>query len=352
MGRTGAVTPVANLEPVQLGGTVVKRATLVNQDQIEALDIRVGDSVYVEKGGEIIPKITGVNLSLRPAGSVVPAFPAVCPDCGTPLLRQEGEAKWFCPNQDGCPMQIKGRILHFIGRKAMNVLAGEASVEQFYNAGLVRTPADLYDINKYQLMSLEGWQDRSAQRFLDSLAASVDVPFERVLFALGIRFVGETTARDLARHFGDIDSLAAASVEDLLEVAEVGDVIARSVYDYMHNPAHQEEITRLKAKGLRLSGAGAAESLSDSLVGKTVVVSGNFSVSRDAIKQLIVSHGGKCASSVSGSTSFLLAGTKPGPEKLRKCQQLGIPVRSEEEFRRMLPEDAGSAVEPDQLTLF
>ncbi|MBO4671894.1 MAG: NAD-dependent DNA ligase LigA [Bacteroidales bacterium] len=352
VGRTGAVTPVANLDPVQLGGTVVKRATLVNQDQIEALDIRVGDSVYVEKGGEIIPKITGVNLSLRPSEAVPPAFPSVCPDCGTPLLRQEGEAKWFCPNQDGCPMQIKGRILHFIGRKAMNVLAGEASVDQFYTAGRVRTPADLYDINKYQLMSLEGWQDRSAQRFLDSLAGTVEVPFERVLFALGIRFVGETTARDLARHFGDIDSLAAASREDLLEVAEVGDVIAGSVYDYMHKPEHLEEIARLKAKGLQFSGAGAAESVSDSLAGKTVVISGNFSISRDAMKELIVSHGGKCASSVSGSTSFLLAGTKPGPEKIRKCAQLGIPVKSEEEFRKMLPDAAGSAEEPEELTLF
>ena len=352
VGRTGAVTPVANLSPVQLGGTTVKRATLVNEDQIAALDIRVGDSVYVEKGGEIIPKITGVNLALRPAGAVPPAFPECCPDCGTPLVKQEGEAKWFCPNRGGCPTQIKGRILHFMGRKAMNILAGDATVDQFYAAGLVRTPADLYGINKYQLMSLEGWQDKSAQRFLDSLAQTREVPFERVLFALGIRFVGETTARDIARHFGDIDSIAAASLEQLLEIAEVGDVIAGSVYDYMHTPANLEEISRLKAQGLRFSTESGQASLSDALAGKTIVVSGNFSISRDAVKELILSHGGKCASSVSGSTTFLLAGTKPGPEKIRKCSQLGIPVMSEAEFRAMLPGGAAAEPEVQELTLF
>ena len=351
VGRTGAVTPVANLEPVQLGGTVVKRATLVNEDQIAALDIRVGDHVYVEKGGEIIPKITGVNLALRPEGSVPPAFPEKCPDCGTTLVKQEGEAKWFCPNQDGCPTQIKGRIVHFLGRKAMNILAGDATVDQFYAAGLVRTPSDLFKISKYQLMSLEGWQDRAAQRFLDSLEKCREVPFERVLFALGIRFVGESTARDIARHFGDIDSIAAATKEQLLEVEEVGDVIAASVYDYMHSDAHLVEIARLKAAGLRFSVGQRAQAASEALAGKTIVVSGNFSISRDAMKELILSHGGKCAGSVSGSTSFLLAGSKPGPEKLRKCSQLGIPVVSEEEFREMIP---ASKTENDfeELTLF
>ena len=352
VGRTGAVTPVANLEPVLLGGTVVKRATLVNEDQIAALDIRVGDSVYVEKGGEIIPKITGVNLALRPADSVPPEFPKLCPDCGTPLVKQTGEAKWFCPNRDGCPTQIKGRILHFVSRKAMNILAGEATVEQFYTASLVREPADLYHISKYQLLSLEGWQDRSAQRFLDSLAQAREVPFERVLFALGIRFVGESTARDIARHFGSIDNIAAASREELLEVAEVGDVIASSVYDYMHSEAHLQEIERLKAAGLRFSAEAEAQAASDALSGKTIVISGNFSISRDAMKELIVSHGGKCASSVSGSTSFLLAGSKPGPEKLRKCAQLGIDIFSEEEFRRLLPEGMPKAEELKELTLF
>ena len=351
VGRTGAVTPVANLAPVQLGGTTVKRATLVNADQMASLDVRVGDFVYVEKGGEIIPKITGVNLALRPQDAVPPAFPELCPDCGTPLRRAEGEAKWFCPNQDGCPTQIKSRILHFLGRKAMNVLAGEATVDQFYAAGLVRTPSDLYNINKYQLLSLEGWQERSAQKFLDSLDATKNVPFERVLFALGIRFVGETTARDIARHFGSIDNLAAATLEQLSEVAEVGDVIAGSVYGFLHNPAHLEEIGRLKAAGLQFSTNGSSAPVSAALEGKTIVVSGNFSVSRDEIKALIVAHGGKCASSVSGSTSFLLAGTKPGPEKIRKCASLGIPVIDEESFRSMIPGSAGPAVQT-QLSLF
>ncbi len=352
VGRTGAVTPVANLGPVQLGGTTVRRATLVNADQIASLDIRLGDSVYVEKGGEIIPKITGVNLALRPAGAVPPEFPRCCPDCGTPLVKQEGEAKWFCPNTDGCPTQIKGRIVHFIGRKAMNVLAGDATVDQFYATGLVRRPSDLYAISKYQLMSLEGWQDRAAQRFLDSLAKTRKVPFERVLFALGIRFVGETTARDIARHFGDIDSIAAASREQLLEVAEVGDVIAGSVFDYMHKEENLEEIARLKEAGLQFSTNGGGEAASDALAGKTIVISGNFSISRDDMKALIMNHGGKCSGSVSGSTSFLLAGSKPGPEKLRKCSQLGIPVVSEEEFRAMLPGAAAAAEEVEELTLF
>ncbi|MBR4809703.1 MAG: NAD-dependent DNA ligase LigA [Bacteroidales bacterium] len=352
VGRTGAVTPVANLSPVQLGGTTVKRATLVNADQMESLDIRVGDFVYVEKGGEIIPKITGVNLSRRPAGLPRPAFPELCPDCGTPLRRAEGEAKWFCPNSDGCPTQIKSRILHFMGRRAMNVLAGESTVEQFYAAGLVRTPADLYRINKYQLLSLEGWQDRAAQRFLDSLAATRSVPFERVLFALGIRFVGETTARDIARHFGSIDAIAAASEEDLLAVGEVGEVIARSVYEYMHRPGHLEEIERLRAAGLQFSTSASAGNASEALAGKTIVISGNFSISRDEMKELIASHGGKCTSGVTGSTSFLLAGTKPGPEKIRKCSQLGIPVVSEEEFRKMIPAAESPAAQETQLSLF
>lgn len=351
VGRTGAVTPVANLSPVQLGGTTVKRATLVNEDQIAALDIRVGDSVYVEKGGEIIPKITGVNLALRPSGAVPPSFPERCPDCGTPLVKQEGEAKWFCPNRDGCPTQIKGRILHFLGRRAMNILAGEATVDQFYDAGLVRKPSDLYFINKYQLLSLEGWQDRSAQRFLDSLAQTRQVPFERVLFALGIRFVGESTARDIARHFGSIDAIASAGMEQLLEVAEVGDVIAGSVYDYMHQESNISEINRLKEVGLRFTVDAAKAALSDALSGKTIVISGNFSISRDAMKELIASHGGKCASGVSGSTSFLLSGSKPGPEKLAKCSKLGIPVLSEQEFRELIP--SGSQQQDNQqLTLF
>ncbi len=354
VGRTGAVTPVANLDPVQLGGTVVKRATLNNAEQMLQMDIRVGDWVLVEKGGEIIPKITGIDFSRRQKDAPVPEFPKVCPDCGTPLVRAEDEAKWFCPNSDGCPMQIKGRMLHFVSRKAMNILAGEATIEQFYDSGLALSPADLYKISKLQLVSLEGWQDKSAQNFVDSVAASREVPFGRVLFALGIRYVGESTAKSLARHFGDIDSLTAASREQLLEVEDVGDVIAGSVYDFLHNQIHIKEIERLREAGLRFGGETAGAALSESLKGMTVVVSGNFSLSRDRIKEIIAEHGGKAASSVSRSTSFLLAGTKPGPEKLKKCTELGIEIKSEEEFFAMLPAGArgGTQETVNELSLF
>lgn len=338
VGRTGAVTPVANLDPVPLSGTTVQRATLNNQDWMSQLDVRVGDFVYVEKGGEIIPKITGVDLSKRPAFTMPEKFPALCPDCGTPLVKEEGEAKWFCPNSDFCPQQIKGKILHFLSRKAMNVIAGEATVDQMFNLGLVRTPADLYDLSLRQLMLLEGWKEKSAARFLDSLKESSRVEFERVLFALGIRFVGETTARELARHFGDIDSLKAATREQLLEVQDVGEVIADSIIDYFSSPSHLEEIERLKAHGLQFSVEAQKDKLSDSLEGKTIVISGNFSVSRDDMKELITLHGGRNSGSVSAKTSFLLAGSKPGPEKLRKCEQLGVPVLSEEAFRALLPD--------------
>ena len=353
VGRTGAVTPVANLSPVQLSGTVVKRATLNNADQMALMDIRVGDFVFVEKGGEIIPKITGVDLDRRPAGSQAPVFPEFCPDCGARLVKAEDEAKWFCPNRDLCPTQAKGRIIHFMSRKAMNILAGEATVEQFYEAGLVKTPADLYDLNKYQIVALEGWQDKSAQKFLDSLKASLKVPFERTLFALGIRYVGETTAKAVARHFGDIDAIKDASVEQLLEVGDVGDVIAGSIYDFMHDEDKQQEIFRLRAHGLQFESGEQVTSLSDALEGKTIVISGNFSISRDAMKELIVRHGGKCSSSVSGKTSFLLAGSKPGPEKISKCGELNIPIFSEEMFMALLP---GSSEKEDnediQLSLF
>lgn len=352
VGRTGAVTPVANLDPVQLSGTVVRRATLNNADMMEQLDIRIGDYVFVEKGGEIIPKITGVDLSKREEGTARPVFPDVCPDCGTPLVRSEDEAKWFCPNQDGCPMQIKGRLLHFTGRKAMDILAGEVTVEQLYNLGLAKRPSDLYGLNKWQLTSLDGWKERSAQRFLDSLEASKKVPFERVLFALGIRYVGEATAKVLARHFGDMDRIASASKEELLMLADIGEVTAGSVYDFMHDPVQLEELARLKAAGLQFSGAPAAAALSSALEGKTIVISGNFSISRDAMKELIAAHGGKAGSSVSGRTAFLLAGTKPGPEKLRQCEKLGIPVVSEDEFMKMLPDAPAGHESVTELTLF
>ena len=352
VGRTGAVTPVANLEPVQLSGTVVRRATLNNADMMAELDIRDGDWVFVEKGGEIIPKITGVDLSRRKAGAERPEFPANCPDCGTPLVRSEDGARWFCPNQDGCPMQIKGRLLHFTSRRAMDILAGEVTVEQLYDRGLARNPSDLYKLNKWQLTSLDGWKDRSAQRFLNSLEASKKVPFERVLFAMGIRYVGEATARSVARHFGSIDKIAAAGVEDLLKVDDIGEVIASSIFNFMHDPVQTEEIARLRAAGLQFSTEGAKAALSSALEGKTIVISGNFSISRDAMKELIAAHGGKAGSSVSGKTSFLLAGTKPGPEKLRQCEKLGIPVISEEDFRKMLPEDGSAAGTVTELSLF
>lgn len=342
VGRTGAVTPVANLEPVFLSGTIVKRATLVNEDQMRMLDIHEGDSVYVEKGGEIIPKITAVEPSRRLPGARIPEFPAVCPDCGTPLVKNEGEAKWFCPNTDGCPTQIKGKLEHFVSRKAMNILCGEATVEQLYNLDLVRTPADFYELNKRQLMLLDGWKDRSAERFLDSVGDSLKVPFERVLFAIGIRYVGETTARDIARHFGDIDAVSAASKEDLLAVKDVGDVIAESVFQYFRNPAHSEEISRLKAAGLRFS-IEKTDAASEALAGKSIVISGNFSISRDEMKALIEKHGGKNTSSVSAKTSYLLAGEKPGPEKIRKAGELGVRVISEQEFFSMIPDAAAAA---------
>ena len=337
VGRTGAVTPVANLSPVQLSGTVVKRATLNNEDMMAQMDIRVGDYVYVEKGGEIIPKITGVELSRRPEASRAPEFPKVCPDCGTPLVKEEGEAKYFCPNIDGCPTQIKGKMLHFLGRKAMNILAGEATVEQLYSLDLARTPADLYDLGKDDLLQLEGWKERSAERFLDSLKDSRKVGFEHVLFAIGIRYVGETTAKSVARYFGNIDRIASATKEELLAVPDIGDVIADSIFNYFRDERHLIEIQRLKAAGLKFSIDEPAENLSAALAGKTIVISGNFSISRDEMKALIEKNGGKNSSSLSSKTTYLLAGTKPGPEKMKKAADIGIEVIDEETFMRMLP---------------
>lgn len=340
VGRTGAVTPVANLDPVQLSGTVVKRATLNNADMMAQMDIRVGDFVYVEKGGEIIPKITGVELSKRGKDTKKPDFPTVCPDCGSTLVKEDDEAKWFCPNIEGCPTQIKGRLLHFLSRKAMNVIAGDATVDQLYNLGLVRTPADFYDLKKSDLLHLEGWKERSAQRFLDSLKNSLKVSFDHVLFALGIRYVGESTAKEIAQHFGNIDNIEKADVTQLLEVQDVGEVIAESVYNFFQNEKHRLEIQRLKADGLKMSMEAPAQNLSAALTGKTIVISGNFSISRDEMKELIALHGGKNSGSLSGKTSYLLAGSKPGPEKMKKAEQLGIPVINEEEFRSMLPDGA------------
>ncbi len=339
VGRTGAVTPVANLSPVHLSGTMVRRATLNNADQMALLDIRIGDYVYVEKGGEIIPKIVEVEKKKRPADAVKPVFPSVCPDCGTVLKKEEDEARWFCPNYDGCPTQIKGRILHFLSRKAMNVKAGEATVNQLYELGLARTAADLYDLGKQDLLRIDGWKDKSADNFLESLSKTRDVPFPRVLFALGIRYVGETTAKTVAEYFGDIDSIISADKERLREIPDVGDVVACSVYDYFRNENHLNEIERLKAAGLQFSMAGRTK-FSDALEGKSIVITGNFSVPRDEMKRIIEDNGGRNSSSVSGKTDFLLAGSKPGPEKTKKAAALGVKTISEQEFRSMLPAGA------------
>ena len=336
VGRTGAVTPVANLEPVQLSGTVVKRASLHNADQMQILDIHIGDYVYVEKGGEIIPKITGVELSQRGSDVTMPEFPEYCPDCGTRLIRDEQEAKSFCPNQSGCPTQIKGRLVHFLSRKAMNVIAGDATIEQMYNKALVWNPADFYELQKEHLLTLEGWKEKSAERFLKSIEDSKNVPFERVLFALGIRYVGETTAKAVAKAFGNIDAIIKATEEELLNVDDVGQVIAESIYGFFRDEINLETVDRLKAAGLKFETDTKDEKVSDVLNGKTIVISGNFSVSRDEIKALIVSHGGKNSGSISSRTSFLLAGEKPGPEKIKKAEAIGTPIISEEEFRKMI----------------
>ena len=344
VGRTGAVTPVANLEPVLLSGTMVKRATLVNEDQIRSLDIHEGDWVYVEKGGEIIPKITGVEESKREPGAKEPQFPKVCPDCGTPLVKPEGEARWFCPNTAGCPTQIKGRILHFLSRKAMNILAGEATVEQLYNLNLVHSPADLYALTGTQLLQLEGWKEKSVQRFLKSLQESRKVPFERVLFAIGIRYVGETTARDIARHFGSIDAIKLATREELLAVPDVGEVIADSVLSFMQADTNLREIERLYDAGLQMAVGAKAAQASDALSGKTIVISGNFSISRDDMKALIEANGGKNGSSVSSKTSYLLAGSKPGPEKVKKANELGIQIIDEKFLYDLIGSPDGTGV--------
>lgn len=349
VGRTGAVTPVANLEPVQLSGTVVKRASLHNSEQMQLLDIRIGDYVYVEKGGEIIPKITAVELSQRSADVILPHFPEKCPDCGSILIKDEQEAKSFCPNQTGCPTQIKGRLVHFLSRKAMNVIAGDATVEQMYNQSLVWNVADFYELKKEHLLMLEGWKDRAAERFLKSIEDSRKVPFERVLYALGIRYVGESTAKSVARHFGNIDAIAAASVEDLLKVDDVGQVIAESIHDFFAFEDNKVIITRLKDAGLRFETEENLKAESDSLAGMTIVVSGNFSVSRDEIKGLIAAHGGKSSGSISGKTTYLLAGEKAGPEKLKKAEALGVKIIGEDEFRNMIEEVSSPVVEEGTL---
>lgn len=341
VGRTGAITPVANLEPVLLAGTIVKRASLHNADIIEGLDLHLGDQVYVEKGGEIIPKIVGVNTEARTAGlGEKVSFIKTCPECGTPLVRPEGEAAHYCPNDIGCPPQIKGRIEHFVTRKAMNINIGPETIEDLYEAGLVKDSADLYTLRISDLLRLERWAEKSAQNLMESLAASKQVPFERVLYALGIRYVGETVAKRLALSFHSIEALEQASFESLIAVDEIGERIAQSVRAYLADGRNQAIVKRLQEQGLqmRLSEERLANQ-SDKLKGLTIVISGTFTKhSRDEYKAMIEQHGGKNSGSVSGKTNYILAGENMGPAKLEKAAKLGVRIIHEEEFLSMLNE--------------
>lgn len=338
VGRTGQITPVANMEPVLLAGTTVKRATLNNEDFIRQLDLHEGDYVYVEKGGEIIPKIVGVDKDAREPGIQPVQFIERCPECGTPLIRYDGEAAHYCPNDAGCPPQIKGRIEHFISRKAMNIDSlGPETVDEYYRRGLVKNIADLYEIDVQQING-DGSREKSARKIVQGIADSRNVPFERVVFALGIRFVGETSAKLLARHFKTMDALANAAVDDLMQVEGVGEVIARSVIAYFHNPVNLEIVDRLRGYGVRMqldeeqmAGGG------DKLSGLSVVISGVFRRhSRDEYKAIIERNGGKNVGSISSKTSFILAGENMGPSKLQKAEKLGIRIVSEDEFLEML----------------
>jgi len=341
VGRTGAVTPVANLEPVRLAGTQVKRASLHNADIIASLDLHLGDQVFVEKGGEIIPKIVGVDKSQRHPMAQPVTFMTHCPECGATLIRREGEAAHYCPNEPGCPPQIKGKIEHFIHRKAMNIDGlGSETVELLYNEGLIHNVADLYELQAEQIIPLERMGAKSAERILISLENSKSVPFQRVLFALGIRYVGETVAKNLAIAAANIDRLKSMTFEELVAINEIGDRIAASIIDYFSNPVHHEIINRLRRYGLRFETEAQENFLkSDKLSGKSIVISGTFiHHSRDELKQLIEQHGGKNAGSISKQTTFVLAGDNMGPSKLEKANKLKIPVISEEDFMKMIGE--------------
>lgn len=340
VGRTGAITPVANLDPVQLSGTVVKRASLHNADIIESLDLHIGDMVYVEKGGEIIPKITGVDTDARGIllGEKV-KFITRCPECGTPLVRFEGEAAHYCPNETACPPQIKGKIEHFISRRAMNIDGlGPETVDMFYRLGLIKDVADLYRLTVDNIKDLDRMGQKSAENIVNGIAASRSVPFERVLFALGIRFVGETVAKKIARSFKSIDEVEQASLETLMSVDEIGEKIAQSIVSYFGNPLNRNLVERLKEAGLQFS--RSEEDLSgytDKLAGQSIVISGVFEHhSRDEYKEMIERNGGKNVGSISSKTSFILAGANMGPAKLEKAQKLGIRIMSENEFLDLL----------------
>lgn len=340
VGRTGTVTPVANLDPVQLSGTVVKRASLHNDDIIQSLDLHIGDMVFVEKGGEIIPKITGVDFDARGLliGEKV-TFIKQCPECGTPLVRYEGEAAHYCPNEMGCPPQIKGRIEHYISRRAMDIDGlGPETIDLFYRLGMVRTVADLYSLNESEIASLERLGEKSARNIIEAVDRSLQVPFERVLFALGIRFVGETVAKKLANSFVSIEALEAATLDDLVDVDEIGPRIAQSVRAYFENEQNRNLIKRLKEAGVQMRiSEDRLSGFTDKLDGATIVISGIFTHhSRDEYKQMIEQHGGKNTGSVSAKTTYLLAGENMGPAKLEKARKLGIKIISEEDFLQMI----------------
>lgn len=343
VGRTGAVTPVANMDPIQLAGTVVRRATLNNEDFIRNLDLHIGDHVFVEKGGEIIPKIVDVDLQARDETLGPPVeFVTRCPECGTPLVRYEGEAATYCPNDTACPPQLRGRIEHFISRKAMNIDSlGPETIAEYFRRGIIHDVADLYEIRRDQISGARGQKDRSASRILQGIAQSTEVPFERVLYALGIRFVGETAAKTLARYFKSMDALAAASLEELQQVNGIGSVIAQSLHDWFRNPQNQWLLERLRSYGLQME--LSEEELSahtDTLSGQSIVISGVFAHhSRDEYKALIERHGGRNVGSISAKTSFVLAGRDMGPAKLEKARRLGITILSEDEFLKLIEKE-------------
>jgi DNA ligase (NAD+) len=339
VGRTGAITPVANLEPVDLAGTIVKRASLHNADQIEKLDLRIGDTVFVEKGGEIIPKITGVDLELRNVNSVPIEYLKNCPECGTELVRNEGEAQHYCLNAEGCPPQIIGRIQHYISRKAMDIegLGGE-TVALLVKSGLIKNYADLYELTIDEVIPLERMADKSAKKLIEGIENSKTIPFERVLFALGIRHVGETVAKKLAKHYKTIDNLAQVTLEELVEVDEIGIIIAQSVRKFFNSEEKKLTIERLKEYGVQLEiDADILEKQTDKLDGKSFVVSGVFTkVSRNELKKLIEDNGGKVSGSISKKTGFVVAGENMGPSKKAKAENLGVPIISEDEFLLMI----------------
>jgi len=339
VGRTGAVTPVAELEPVLLAGTTVKRASLHNANEITRLDLRIGDSVFVEKGGEIIPKVTGVDLTQRKNTTTSVVYISECPECGTSLIRKEGEANHYCPNESGCPPQIKGRIEHFIQRKAMDIDSlGEQTIKQLFDLGLVNSPADLYDLKKADLLRLEKVKDKSAENMLAGIEASKGTPFQSVLFAVGIRFVGKTVAEKLAYYFKSMDKLAAASVEELLKAPEVGEKIAQSVVQFFNQPHHVNEIARLKKAGLQMESTSVEpELISQRLEGKSFVISGTFeNYERDQLKEMVLANGGRILSGVSAKLDYLLAGENMGPAKLEKAQKLGVTLITIADFEKML----------------